>query len=187
MVSNDFLMQFQADILGVPVLRPDVAETTALGAAYLAGLAVGYWKDTQEIVQNWALNRRFSPSMDEDTRSRLYRGWQRAVKRVLAWEEAGRFRCKMMNKGGRNNSVVRHERFYDLLSRRKACCCCSFAIMGRGAGEAAVRAASASSVWKGPVFSLAFCRSSALRSRLLRSPMPAVIRTATPITNTACA
>ena len=88
MVSNDFLMQFQADILGVPVLRPDVAETTALGAAYLAGLAVGYWKDTQEIAQNWALNRRFSPSMDEDTRSRLYRGWQRAVKRVLAWEEA---------------------------------------------------------------------------------------------------
>jgi glycerol kinase len=87
MVSNDFLMQFQADILGVPVLRPDVAETTALGAAYLAGLAVGYWKDTQEIAQNWALNRRFSPSMDESTRSRLYRGWQRAVKRVLAWEE----------------------------------------------------------------------------------------------------
>ena len=71
--SNDFLMQFQADILGVPVLRPEVAETTAFGAAYLAGLAVGYWKDTQEIAQNWALNRRFSPSMDEDTRSRLYR------------------------------------------------------------------------------------------------------------------
>lgn len=88
MVSNDFLMQFQADILGVPVLRPEVAETTALGAAYLAGLAVGYWKDTQEIPQNWALNRRFSPSMDEDTRSRLYRGWQRAVKRVLEWEDA---------------------------------------------------------------------------------------------------
>jgi glycerol kinase len=88
MVSNDFLMQFQADILGVPVLRPDVAETTALGAAYLAGLAVGYWKDTQEIAQNWALNRRFSPSMDESTRSRLYRGWQRAVKRVLGWEES---------------------------------------------------------------------------------------------------
>jgi glycerol kinase len=88
MVSNDFLMQFQADILGVPVLRPEVAETTALGAAYLAGLAVGYWKDTQEIAQNWALNRRFSPAMDEDTRSRLYRGWQRAVKRVLEWEDA---------------------------------------------------------------------------------------------------
>lgn len=88
MVSNDFLMQFQADILGVPVLRPEVAETTALGAAYLAGLAVGYWKDRQEIAQNWALNRRFSPAMNEDMRSRLYRGWQRAVKRVLEWEEA---------------------------------------------------------------------------------------------------
>ncbi len=88
MVANDFLMQFQADILGVPVLRPDVAETTALGTAYLAGLAVGYWKDTQDIAQNWALNRRFVPNMDGDTRSRLYRGWQRAVKRVLAWEES---------------------------------------------------------------------------------------------------
>ena len=87
MVSNNFLMQFQADILGVPVLRPEVAETTALGAAYLAGLAVGYWRDKQEIRQNWALNRKFTPALDEGTRSRLYRGWQRAVKRVLAWEE----------------------------------------------------------------------------------------------------
>lgn len=89
MVHNNFLMQFQADILGVPVLRPTVSETTALGAAYLAGLAVGYWRDQQEIQQNWALDRKFTPAMDEATRSRLYRGWQRAVSRVLSWEEPG--------------------------------------------------------------------------------------------------
>jgi glycerol kinase len=87
MVANNFLMQFQADILALPVLRPAVAETTALGAAYLAGLAVGYWKDTQEIAQNWALDRRFAPSMDDATRARLYTGWKRAVERVLAWDE----------------------------------------------------------------------------------------------------
>ena len=79
-------MQFQADILGVPVERPVVAETTALGAAYLAGLAVGYWKDTDEVKQNWALDRRFTPSMDEATRDKLYKGWKKAVQRALEWE-----------------------------------------------------------------------------------------------------
>jgi glycerol kinase len=86
MVANNFLMQFQADIVGVPVERPVVAETTALGAAYLAGLAVGYWKDTGEVTQNWALDRKFTPSMDEATRAKLYSGWKRAVQRALKWE-----------------------------------------------------------------------------------------------------
>jgi glycerol kinase len=88
MVANNFLMQFQADILGVPVERPQVAETTALGAAYLAGLAVGYWKDQAEIQQNWALDRRFTPQMDEATREKLYKGWKKAVTRARDWEEA---------------------------------------------------------------------------------------------------
>jgi glycerol kinase len=88
MVANNFLMQFQADILGVPVERPQVAETTALGAAYLAGLAVGYWKDTSEIEQNWALDKKFTPSMDEATREKLYKGWKKAVTRARDWEEA---------------------------------------------------------------------------------------------------
>ena len=88
MVPNNFLMQFQADILDVPVERPVVAETTALGAAYLAGLAVSYWKDTDEVKQNWALDHRFEPGMDEPTREKLYRGWKRAVQRALQWEIA---------------------------------------------------------------------------------------------------
>jgi glycerol kinase len=89
MVSNNFLMQFQADILNVPVERPVVAETTALGAAYLAGLAVGYWKDTGEVTQNWALDRKYTPNMDEGERAKLYRGWKKAVQRTLKWEEPG--------------------------------------------------------------------------------------------------
>jgi len=88
MVANNFLMQFQSDILGVPVERPVVAETTALGAAYLAGLAVGYWTSTDDIRQNWALDRKFEPSMDEATRAKLYKGWKKAVQRAQAWEEA---------------------------------------------------------------------------------------------------
>jgi glycerol kinase len=88
MVPNNFLMQFQADILGVPVERPVVAETTALGAAYLAGLAVGYWKDMDEVRQNWALDRRFEPGMDDASRGKLYSGWKRAVQRALQWEVA---------------------------------------------------------------------------------------------------
>jgi glycerol kinase len=84
---NNALMQFQADILGVPVRRPVVAETTALGAAYLAGLATGYWKDQADVAGNWALDREFTPAMPEAERSRLYTRWQKAVKRALAWEE----------------------------------------------------------------------------------------------------
>jgi glycerol kinase len=84
---NDTLMQLQADVLGVPVVRPIVAETTALGAAYLAGLAVGYWRDLDDIAGNWALDREFTPRMDPDRRTALTRGWDRAVERSLHWIE----------------------------------------------------------------------------------------------------
>jgi glycerol kinase len=87
MVANNFLMQFQSDIIGRPVERPEVPETTALGAAYLAGLAVGFWKDQQDVAQNWALDKRFEPSMSEEQRNKLYRNWKRAVERSRAWEE----------------------------------------------------------------------------------------------------
>ncbi|HEY6608687.1 MAG TPA: FGGY-family carbohydrate kinase, partial [Candidatus Limnocylindria bacterium] len=86
-VVNNDLMQFQADILGVAVERPQVSETTALGAAYLAGLAVGFWKDTNDVTNNWALDRRFEPQMDEAKRAKLYAGWKKAVQRALDWEE----------------------------------------------------------------------------------------------------
>jgi glycerol kinase len=88
MVANNFLMQFQADILGVPVVRPLVSETTALGAAYLAGLAVGYWQSEQEIARNWAVDRTFTPAMDPSTRNEMYGGWKRAVERALHWEQS---------------------------------------------------------------------------------------------------
>lgn len=83
--KNNFLMQFQADILNVPVERPKVNETTALGAAYLAGLAVGYWEGLGQIESQWQLDRRFVPSMDEERREELYRGWKRAVDRAKGW------------------------------------------------------------------------------------------------------
>lgn len=83
--ANDSLMQFQADLLDVPVERPVVTETTALGAAYLAGLAVGFWRDTAELEANWALERRFSPTMEPARRSALRRTWARAVERVRGW------------------------------------------------------------------------------------------------------
>ena len=85
--ANDLLMQFQADMLGVPVDRPQITETTALGAAYLAGLATGVWSGREELARHWQLERRFVPSMDEGDRSRLYRGWQRAVERTKDWED----------------------------------------------------------------------------------------------------
>ncbi len=78
-VKNNFLMQFQSDILGVPVERPVVNETTALGAAYLAGLAVGFWNDTNDVTSNWKLDKRFEPAMEAEKREELYDGWQRAV------------------------------------------------------------------------------------------------------------
>jgi len=83
---NDRLMQFQADILATPVSRPKVAETTALGAAYLAGLAVGYWSNLAEIASNWVLDQQFVPKMPDTERDERYRRWQEAVKRALAWE-----------------------------------------------------------------------------------------------------
>ena len=83
--ANNLLGQFQADILGSPVIRPRVIETTAMGAAFLAGLAVGYWSSRTEIGELWAADRRFEPTMPEDTRERLYRGWTRAVDRSRSW------------------------------------------------------------------------------------------------------
>ena len=87
-VANNFLMQFQSDILGVPVERPQVTETTAMGAAFLAGLAVGFWKNKAEIAERWAVDHTFKPQMSAETRECLYAGWKKAVKRSLAWEES---------------------------------------------------------------------------------------------------
>jgi glycerol kinase len=84
---NDALMQFQADLLATPVERPTVAETTALGAAYLAGLEVGYWKDMADLANNWALDRRFEPAMTADERERRYARWRKAVDRSLRWAD----------------------------------------------------------------------------------------------------
>lgn len=86
-VSNNFLMQFQADMLGVNVHRPTVTETTALGAAYLAGLAVGFWKDRKELDNIWTAERVFSPNMDGEKRTRLFKDWKKAITRSLNWEE----------------------------------------------------------------------------------------------------
>ncbi|ACQ69816.1 glycerol kinase GlpK [Exiguobacterium profundum] len=85
-VSNNFLMQFQSDILNVPVERPEVSETTALGAAYLAGLAVGFWKDQAEVKDQWKLDKKFDPNMDESHREALYKGWQHAVEATMAFK-----------------------------------------------------------------------------------------------------
>ena len=84
--ANNFLMSFQSDILNVPVRRPQVLETTALGAAYLAGLAVGFWKDQDEIKDKWAVDREFEITMEEDLRNKKYNGWKKAVKRAMDWE-----------------------------------------------------------------------------------------------------
>lgn len=85
--ANDLLMQFQSDILQVPVIRPTVTETTALGAAYLAGLAVGFWGSVEDIQQQWQIDKRFSPSMPEERTAGLLKGWRRAVKASIAWAE----------------------------------------------------------------------------------------------------
>lgn len=87
MVANDFLMQFQADINGKAVVRPQVPETTALGAAYLAGLAVGFWDNLEDVQANWHLDRRFEPAMSEADRTASYKGWKRAVNAALEWAE----------------------------------------------------------------------------------------------------
>ena len=88
MVKNDLLMQFQADILDVPVVRPVITETTALGAAYAAGLVVGYWKDLDSLRGQWGADRQWSPTMNNATRNHLYAGWKKAVTRTLNWIES---------------------------------------------------------------------------------------------------
>jgi glycerol kinase len=90
MVYNDTLMQFQADILGVPVVRPVVSETTALGAAYAAGLAVGYWDSPDDLRANWQVGHIWQPAMAEGDRAQLYRGWKKAVGRAMHWIDDGR-------------------------------------------------------------------------------------------------
>jgi glycerol kinase len=85
MVGNELLMQFQADILGVPVVRPMVTETTALGVAYAAGLAIGVWDSAADLKKNWAEDCRFLPVMDPDSRETLYRRWRMGVDRSLNW------------------------------------------------------------------------------------------------------
>lgn len=87
MVANELLMQFQADILGVPVVRPTFTETTALGAAYAAGLAVGFWKDLEALRQHWGVDRIFEPAMAVEKREGLYRSWKKAVERTFDWTE----------------------------------------------------------------------------------------------------
>jgi glycerol kinase len=87
MVFNELLMQFQADILNVPVIRPKVPETTALGAAYVAGLAVGFWKDTDELRSNWGKDKEWTPGLDAVVRAKLYSQWKKAVTRTFDWAE----------------------------------------------------------------------------------------------------
>jgi glycerol kinase len=85
--ANDLLMQFQSDILNVQVIRPKITETTALGVAYLAGLATGFWTDVEDIRKQWQPDMRFYPNMQEDERISLLYGWQKAVKAAKAWTE----------------------------------------------------------------------------------------------------
>jgi glycerol kinase len=87
MVFNELLMQFQSDILGVPVIRPTVAETTALGAAYAAGLAVGFWEEVEDLRENWGVDKEWKPKMGEEERAKLYKGWKKAVTRTFDWVE----------------------------------------------------------------------------------------------------
>jgi glycerol kinase len=87
MVYNELLMQFQADLLGVSVVRPRVAETTALGAAYAAGLAVGFWQNLPDLRANWQVERTWQPAMAAEKRQTLYQGWQKAVQRSMDWVE----------------------------------------------------------------------------------------------------
>ena len=84
-VANNLLMQFQSDILNTPVIRPAITETTALGAAYLAGLAVGYWANLEDVAQHWQMEKRFDPTMNEAAREQLYQNWKKAVERARGW------------------------------------------------------------------------------------------------------
>jgi len=83
--KNDFLCQFQADILGVPVERPVITETTCLGVAYLAGVNVGFWKDMDEVADKWQCEKRFEPRLTEEERKKLMAGWKNAVKHASGW------------------------------------------------------------------------------------------------------
>ena len=83
--ANDFLMQTQADIINAPVNRPRCVETTAMGAAYLAGLAVGYWMDKEDVISNWKIDRTFAPSIGEEERRSKIKGWNKAVKYAYGW------------------------------------------------------------------------------------------------------
>jgi glycerol kinase len=85
MVQNELLMQFQADLLDVPVVRPGIPETTALGAAYAAGLAVGFWEHTDALINNWQSDKTWVPSLDRETRKKLYAQWKKAVEKSFAW------------------------------------------------------------------------------------------------------
>jgi glycerol kinase len=87
MVYNNTLMQFQSNVLGVPVIRPQVAETTSLGAAYAAGLATGFWSNLEDLRQNWQIDHTWEPNMDADEREREYRLWKKAVTRTFDWVE----------------------------------------------------------------------------------------------------
>ena len=89
MVINELLMQFQADILNIPVVRPKVTETTALGAAYAAGLSIGFWKNLDELRMNWKEDRRWIPKMNSNKRDILYLDWKRAVERSFGWNQSG--------------------------------------------------------------------------------------------------
>ena len=87
MVVNELLMQFQSDILDVPVVRPRMIETTSLGAAYAAGLAVGYWNDLDDLTQNWGVDKTWEPQMKETQRATLYAEWKKAVEKTFGWVE----------------------------------------------------------------------------------------------------
>jgi glycerol kinase len=89
MTQNNLLMQHQADVLGVPVIRPVVSETTCLGAAYAAGLATGVWSDLDELSSHWKQDAEWTPRMEPDVRDREYRNWRKAVERSFGWEEHG--------------------------------------------------------------------------------------------------
>ena len=82
---NNFLMQFQSDIINAPVHRPVCVETTAMGASYLAGLAVGYWTSKDDVIKNWAIDREFLPDMAADVRDKELKGWKKAVKTTFGW------------------------------------------------------------------------------------------------------
>ena len=84
-VANNFLMQFQSDLTRGGVVRPKILETTAMGAAYLAGLAVGYWSSTEDVLQNWSVDREFMPGIPDDERTRRLKGWNKAVRCSYGW------------------------------------------------------------------------------------------------------